>query len=198
MGLLLSFEFFDRDRSPIRGATLYSQYVQEEEPPPFPGTDIRCDLERVELITTSHDRIQPKVFWNDELFGPEGRIDSMLDDRGGEPLDLALIQIREDREDFTWIIRSEPTMNGRIGVTISNTRKPLFVGIGDITEVEFTPLREGLPRKSGHIFTFTFHEIYSWRRGSPFGCATTSGSDRVNSPSVYPDYSSPDGGVRQP
>jgi hypothetical protein len=195
MTLLLSFEFLLRDGSMSRGATLYTKYIREGEQPHFPRSDIRCDLEHVELITTSDDRFQPKVFWNNEIFGPEGRIDPMLDDRDGEPLDLALINIREDNDDFTWILRSEPTIDGRIGVTISNSRKPLFVGIGDITEVEFTPLREGLPSKSGHIFTFTFHEIYSWRHGSPIGSAHTSGADRVSSPSVQPDYGVPDGGV---
>lgn len=107
---------------------------------------------------------------------------------------IALVEVRDGQ---VWILRSEPTLDNRIGLTISNSKgKPLFTGIGDLTEVEYAPLRPGVKPKKGHAFAFVFSEIYSWRRSSPLSCAHTSGADRVHSPSVMPDHSAPDGGSR--
>lgn len=191
--MLISYEFYSREGEPIRGSTLYTEIVEDKRQPEFPGSDIRCDLQRVEAVTTSDGHFSPRVYWRDDVFGTEGSPDILLEDRDGVPLDIALVQLREGE---TWIVRAEPTMNNRIGVTISNSRKPLFVGVGDLSEVEYTPLRERLSPKRGTSFTFTFSEIFSWRRGSPFSCGHTSGADRKHSPATMPDYSPPDGGVR--
>jgi hypothetical protein len=195
MPMLASYEFILRDGEVLRGATLYSELRREEYQPDFPGSDIRCDLERVEVIATSDERFMPKIFWSDEVFGESGDAALLTGDRQ-DPLDIGLIQIREDQ---VWIIRSEPTIDDRIGISVFNDRgKVLFTGVGDLTPVEYSPLRHGLPPKKGHVLTFTFHEVFKWRRSSPMECGHTSGSNRVNSPAAYPDYSAPDGGTRIP
>jgi hypothetical protein len=194
MALLASYEFTLRDGEVLRGATLYTELRPEKEQPEFPGSDIRCDLEHVEVVTTSDRRFTPRIYWSDEVFGPQGNAELLMQDRDGVPLDIALFYVRRGQ---TWIVRAEPTMDDRVGISIANRNgKVLFTGIGDVTPVEFTPLRPGLEPKSGHVLTFTFNEVYKWRRSSPMSCGHTSGSDRKESPSVYPDYSSPDGGTR--
>jgi hypothetical protein len=194
MTLIATYEFTLKDGEVIRGATLYTELRQHDRQPEFPGSNIRCDLERVEVIVTSDSRFTPKIFWSDEVFGTNGNAQLMREDREGVPLDIALLEIREGQ---TWIMRSEPTMDDRIGITISNDKgKVLFTGLGDLTPVEYTPLRPDLKPKQGNIFTFSFSEVYKWRRSSPFSCGHTSGADRKESPAVYPDYSAPDGGTR--
>jgi hypothetical protein len=146
------------------------------------------------VITTSDERFTPRIYWSDEVFGTDGDAQLLMNDREGVPLDIALIEVRPGQ---VWILRSEPTMDDRVGITISNSSgKVLFTGIGDVTPVEFTPLKPDLKPKQGHILTFVFNEVYRWRRSSPMSCGHTSGADRQASPAAYPDYSSPDGGTR--
>lgn len=194
MALLASYEFTLSDGEVIRGATLYTKIEPQSSQPDFPNSDIQCDLERVEVVTTSDARFTPKIFWSNAVFGPEGNAKLLLEEREGVPLDIALVEIRKGQ---TWVVRSEPTMNDRLGITIANDKgKVLFVGIGDLTPVEFVPLKKGLKPKKGHVLTFVFNEIYSWRRSSPMRCGHTSGADQQASPAIYPDYSVPDGGTR--
>ena len=194
MSLLASYEFTLKDGEVIRGTTLYKTIQPQKRQPDFPESSIRCDLDRVEVIVTSDARFTPKIFWSDEVFGTNGDARILREERDGVPLDIALIEVREGQ---TWIVRSEPTMDDRIGIAISNSKgKVLFTGIGDLTPVEFTPLKQDLKPKSGHVLTFVFSEVYSWRRSSPMSCGHCSGADRKESPAVYPNYSSPDGGTR--
>jgi hypothetical protein len=193
MALLATYAFVLRDGEVVKGTTMYADIRAEERQPEFSGCDMVCDLDHVEVVTTSDERFTPKIFWSNDIFGPKGNGELLLEHRNGHLLDIGLFHVREGQ---TWLIQTEPTLDDRIGVAISNeSGKTLFTGVGDLTPVEFIPLREGLEPKSGHVFTFVFNSVYNWRHSSPFGSAHTSGADRVNSPSVYPDYSAPDGGI---
>lgn len=192
MTLLLNFEFILRDGEVARGTSLYKTREPQKRQPDFPGSDIKCDLERVEVVVTTDLRIRPKIFWRDDVFGKNGNGLLLTEERDGIPLDIALIEALEGQ---VWILRSEPTLDNRIGITISNSKgKVLFTGIGDLTPHTFTSENPDLKPVQGHIFTFFFNEIYSFRRSSPMSCGHTSGADRVSSPAVYPDYDSSDGG----
>jgi hypothetical protein len=192
MTLLASYEFILRDGEVLRGTTLSTEVIAQERQPEFPGSD--CDLEGVEVITTTDARFTPKIFLAADVFGPDGEASLLMEDLDGELRDIALLEVREGQ---VWIVRTEPTLDDRVGVTIANADgKVLFTGIGDVTPVEFTPLREGLKRKRGHVLTFAFSEIYKWRRSSPMQCGHTAGAYRAPSPAVNPDYSAPDGGTK--
>jgi hypothetical protein len=192
VAFLANFDFVRRDGERVRGTTLYKRIEQRDSQPDFPGASIRCDLDRVEVIVTSAEGFTPEVYWSLDVFGPEGNADLMRETRDGEPLDIALVKIREGQ---VWVVRAEPTLDDQIGIAICNDKgKTLFTGVGNLAPVQYVPLREGLEPRSGTAFTFFFQEVYSWAHSSPFGCATTSGADRVNSPAIYPDYGAPDGG----
>jgi hypothetical protein len=192
MALLATYKFALKGGEIIRGATLYTKIEPKECQPEFPGSDIRCDLERVNVVITSNPRFVPNIFWSDEIFGTKG--DARLLCQGDDmPRDIALIEIPGCQ---TWIMRSEPTADERIGITIANTKgRVLFTGIGDITAVEFIPLKAHLRPKQGHVFTFSFNAVYPWKMANPMDCAHASGADRQPSPAIYPDYSAPDGGA---
>jgi hypothetical protein len=193
MAFLVNFDFIRRDGKRVRGTTLYKRIEQRDSQPDFPGARIQCDLDRVEVIVTSDDEFAPEVYWSFDVFGPDGNAELMREPRDGEPLDIALVKIREGQ---VWVVRAEPTLDNQIGIAICNAKgKTLFTGIGNLTPVQYVPLREGLEPKAGTAFTFFFREVYSWAWSSPIGCATTSGADRVNSPAIYPDYGAPDGGI---
>jgi hypothetical protein len=187
MSVLLTYHFILEDGAVLRGAALRSKVQPEECQPEFPGSDIRCDLERVEIVILSDARFAPKIFWSDEVFGANGNAQLLLDEREGVPLDIALIELTPSGP--VWIMRSEPTTDDRIGMTVSNSKgKVLFAGIGDLTPVELLPLKKNLKPRKGHVVTFGFHEIYKWRRASLGGTAHTTGSVRHSSPAAFPDY----------
>jgi hypothetical protein len=135
MALLAPYEFALKSGEIIRGATLYTKIERREHQPDFPGTDIRCDLERVNVVVTSGQRFSPHIYWCDEIFGTNGDAQLLRQAReDGMPRDIGLIEIPDCQK---WIIRSEPTVDGRIGITILNSKgRILFCGIGDITPVE--------------------------------------------------------------
>lgn len=194
MTLLLNFEFMLRDGEIVRGTGLYKTVQPQRYQPDFPGTDIKCDLERVEVIVTTDPRIRPKVFWREDVFGVNGNGLLLTEERDGVPLDIALVEALEGQ---VWIVRSEPTLDSRIGITISNTNgKVLFTGIGDLTPHTFTSEDPEVKPIQGHFFTFYFSEVYSFRRSSPMSCAHTSGADRQMSPAIDPTLKHPDGGYQ--
>lgn len=192
--ITLTYDLTLRDGKRIKGATLRTITGAEERQPDFPGSKIKCDLETVDTVTTTHSSlgITPKFFWAEEIFGREGNPLLLLEDREGIPQDIALIHIREGQ---TWIVRSEPTLDNYLGITVSNERnKVLFAGTGDLVEVEFTPLKPNLPPKQGHQLIMTIQEIYRWKYSSPMSSGHTCGSTRRDCPASHPDYGSPDGG----
>lgn len=193
MTLLLNFEFTLRSGEVVRGTSLYKTFELQEHQPDFPGSDIKCDLERVEVVVTTDPRIRPKIFWREDVFGVNGNGLLLTEERDGVPLDIALIEALEGQ---VWILRSEPTLDQRIGITISNSNgKVLFTGIGDLTPHTFTSENPDLKPVQGHIFTFYFSEIYSFQRSSPMSCGHTSGADRKESPALYPNFDRSDGGT---
>jgi hypothetical protein len=188
MPLVASYEFTLKGGEVIRGATLYSKTERQEKQPHFPGSNIRCDLERVEVIHTSDARFRPRIFWSDQIFGKDGNAQLLKELRNEGPLDIALVEVQKDCQ--PWIVRSEPTLDDRIGITVSSSKgQVLFTGIGDLTPVEFTPRKPELKPRQGHILTFVFREVYSWRMYNPMDCGHTTGSVRKESPNAYPDYS---------
>lgn len=201
--MLLRYDVTRHNGDRVFGTSLYSEFAQEKNRPDFPGTDIECDLDLVEVVTTSDDYFSPKIYWRKDVFGADGSISPMLESYEGIPLDLAIIHLRDSWG--PWILRSEILTDThlatdcRLGVTAYNAKnKPMVAGIGQITEVDFIPATNDLPPKSGHIFTYTFSELFSGRWASPLLCGTVSGADRKQSPALYPDYSAPDGGTRPP
>ena len=61
------------------------------------------------------------------------------------------------------IVKSEPTENGRLGVTVENREgKVLLLGMGDI-----------LADEEHRYFISQGAEVYQWRRASPSSCAQT-------------------------
>lgn len=193
MSLLAHYEFTLKDGEVIRGTTLHTKIERQDRHPEFPGSKIRCDLDRTHVIVTSDARFAPKIFWSNDVFGTDGDAQLLRLERDGLPLDIALIEIREGQ---TWIVRSEPTMDNRIGISVSNSSaKVLFTGIGNLFPVQYTPLRPNLRPKQGNILTFVFNEVYSWRRSSPLSCGHCAGATTVPAPAAWPDYSAPDGGT---
>ena len=194
MSILFSYRFVNEDAKRLDGTTLWSHDRPEKTQPKFPRTSIKCDLERVTHVETSEGVLAVKIYWSDEIFGSDGNGLLLKEGKpGGPPRDIALLELHAGQ---AWIVRSEPTLDDRIGVVVANVYgMPLMAGVGDLTPVDFTPVRKGLPPKRGHIFTCLLREIYSSRVQNPTGPAHTSGAARRECPACRPDYKAPDGGI---
>jgi hypothetical protein len=174
----LTYDFTLDNGERIKGGSLRTEINPERDQPEFPGSDIQCDLENVDSIVLSDDRTV-QVFWAQDVFGPDGDPLLLMED---QPRDLGLIVTCEGQ---TWILRSEPTLDDRIGLNISNERgKTLFTGVGDLVEI-------AEPRI--HQLIASFDAVYRWRRSSPKACAHCHGAVRKGGGG--PDYSAPDGGI---
>lgn len=188
-----AYEFVLPNGEPLKGATLGISVGAEKRQPEFHGSEIKCDLERVFTLKTSNAGLNPKIFWADDIFGAEGDGLLMLGHHQGVPHDIALLQVHENE---TWIARSEPTLDKRLAITVSNQKnKVLLLGVGDLVEVDFEPNRPGLPPKKGHELIATLHETYKWIQSNPVSCASCAGSVRQSTPAAWPNYSAPDGGT---
>lgn len=186
-----TYEFIHENAPALKGATLGLEIGPEKAQPNFRESKIRCDLQNVFKLVTTNAGIAPKIFWEDEVFGSNGNALLLL--QKGAPRDIALIAIHENE---AWLARSELTLDKRLAITVvSEANKLLFVGTGDVIEVDLKPMKPGLPPKKGHQVIVTLHEVYPWMSPNPGGCAHCAGSVRTTTPSATPDYSAPDGGA---
>ena len=97
-----------------------------------------------------------RVFWNAPLFDKRLDVDSLT--KG--PCIIAVINAFGKYE---LIVRSEPSLNKRLGVSISNRKgKVLLMGMGDILE-----------DKQGAYLVAEGRETFQWLRASPSSCAHT-------------------------
>jgi hypothetical protein len=85
-----------------------------------------------------------------------------------------------------WVVRSEPTVDDRLGITITNRKgKALLIGIGDLVE-----------GATGYYFAAQGQEVFQWRKASPSSCAHTNYA--VRNPGTTPVKlmdAPPDGGT---
>jgi hypothetical protein len=154
----------------IKGVSLFTVYDQTKTQPPFPGSKIKCDLDKVEVIILSDPRFRPKIFWSDEVFGRNGRPEILKEKRQDDLLDFALIEVREG---VTWIARSEPTFDDRIGITVFDSKgRVRLAGVGDLTPIETPPTEPGMDPEHGYRFTYFLKAIYRWGTPNPKGCPT--------------------------
>lgn len=182
--MFINYEFLLKGGKITRGTTKRKVIESHKCQPEFPGSDIRCDLERVEAIVTSDDLYRPRIFWSDEVFGVHGNGRLLKEAQ----LDIALIDIPDCQ---TWLMRSEPTLDDMVGLTVINSKgRLLFAGIGDLVPTEFEPIDRAskLMPIQGFVFTYWIKEVFRWGTPNPVGSAHTSGADRKVSPAVFPNY----------
>jgi hypothetical protein len=181
----ITYEFVVSRGKRIRGASTWTTSERRPTQPSFKGSAMKCDLDNVDVVQLSDGR-KLAVFWNDELFGPKGRPKRLLQ----RAHDLALIRTFERQ---VLLARSEPTLDGRIGIWVVNQEgKPLFTGIGDL--VEFPP-PIGVEQLLASV-----EPTFRWKRSSPSGCAHTNSYIRKDKgvvqggPQAPPSQPPPDGG----
>ncbi len=159
MDLMLSYELFDAEGNSRRGgvasvrqpdgALLLSDLPSPSEP------GVRYEPESTYHVDLTDGRFI-RVFWNAALFGQQLDVDSIM--RG--PCVLATVDAF-GRHELT--VRSEPTVDNRLGVTVSNpSGKVLLLGMGDIIEDE-----------QGNHLVAQGRETFQWRKASPSSCAHT-------------------------
>jgi hypothetical protein len=167
-----------------KGHVTESTSGEEPGAPTFAGTHDHWHLADVDTITLSRGQ-EAKVFWDAEIFGDRGDPERLLQ----EERDVALIL---NCEGESWIGRSEPTLDGRIGLAVYNDKgKVLMVGVGDLVT-----LANGTRRLQGAV-----ENPFSWRAASPKGCHHLSSNFIPDQPYAAgaPDAGGgviPDGGTR--
>ncbi len=176
MPVIISFDFTCKEGN-IKGVSLYTIYERAKAQPTFPGSKIRCDLDTVEVLVLSDPQFKPKIFWSDEVFGSNGKPELLNEKRKDDLLDIALIELRQG---VTWIMRSEPTMNGRIGIVVFDSSERLrLTGLGDLAPIETPPIEPGMNPEYGYIFSYYVKEVYSWGTRNPAGCSDCGGGGKV-------------------
>lgn len=174
-----TYEFVLDNDERIKGASLWTETGSEKEQPKFPGSRLECDLDNVDSVILSDGRVI-KAFWAKNVFGPDG--DPLLLMK--EPCDLALILTFEGQ---TLIGRAEPTLDDKIGLSISNERnRVLFTGVGSLVEI-YEPVQ-------GYQLIANLQAVYNWRRSSPSGCAGMFPAIRKDR--YPPKVETPDGGAK--
>jgi hypothetical protein len=155
-----------------KGHVTQSRSRKEERAPTTRSSQTKWCLDDVDTIEMS-DGETAMVYWDAEVFGEGGDPDLVM----REERDLALIL---NCEGEIWIGRSEPTLDGRIGLAVYNERgKILMVGIGDLVT-----LPGGKKRLQGGL-----ENPFSWRAASPKACAHVK-------PYVKPTQDKPDAGTK--
>jgi hypothetical protein len=191
--LLANYKLIVEGGKALQGSILSLSVEQHSRHPEVPGSELRCDLERVYRVHATHKQFSPRIFWSDEVFGPRGSLEPLKRPVHHSALDIGLIQVHHDEY---WVIRSEPTWDDRYGIGVYNEAgRVLFVGVGQLAPVDYRPLLAGLAPKNGHALTIHFNNVFTWGTSNPVGNAHTTGSVRVVSPAAFPDYSAPDGGI---
>lgn len=160
----IAYKFFLRDGEEMRGASLSTWSGPEDSQPRTGASDIECDLSSVDTILLTEDR-SVKIYWARGLFDVKGGPAVLME----EPRDVALIT---NCEGGVWVVRSEPTVDGRIGLSVANEAgKALFIGTGDLIE-----LRD--PDDDPYQLIAVFEHVYQWRQSSPKACAHCHGAIR--------------------
>jgi hypothetical protein len=97
-----------------------------------------------------------RVFWNANLFGDALNVNALTNG----PCVLGVVNAFGNHE---LIVRSEPTMDNRLGVTVCNRNgKALLLGMGDI----FQDGQDAYLIAEGR-------ETFQWRKASPSSCGHT-------------------------
>jgi len=184
----ISYEFVVSRGKRIRGASTWTTTQRHPTQPSFKGCRMKCDLENVDVVQLSDGR-KLTIFWNEALFGPKGKPKRLLE----RAYDLALIRTFERQ---VLLARSEPTLDGRIGIWVVNQEgKPLFTGVGDLV---------AFPKPIGiEQLLASFEPTFRWRRSSPSACAHTNSYVRKDGvvqggPESPPPQPPPDGGPPPP
>jgi hypothetical protein len=151
LDVVLTFEFVLLNGEHIQGSAVRVETIEVDEHPRVGGVDITLDLTAVDRVILS-DGQSIDVYWADDLFGPSGDPDILK----REPREAAVL-LAYDHPPF--VLRTEPTLDGRLGITIEEDRKVRFVGRGDVLETE-----------DGIAFISSGKEIYPFRPGNPSGC----------------------------
>lgn len=131
----------------LKGGTTRSESRTVSTPPPkLNGSNIRYNLQEVDHLYTT-DGLQFKVFYNDDVFGPEAKLTHLLDG----PHDIAVIEFHG--KDHFFLARTEPILGGRLGLQIINSKhKTLLVGQGDL-----------VTDNSGKMSLYlSFNIVYPW------------------------------------
>lgn len=179
---------FEENSEAFKGGSVRTENVADDERVAFRGSDIDVDYEHVDHVFLS-DGHMAKFYWAQGLLTPDGEPQRLLEGL----TDLAIITAACEGP---WLVRSEPTIEDRVGVFVINEDgKPLFTGVGDLVEVEVTPVGEpgGRSPKRAQQLIVTFEAVYSWRASSPKACAHCHGSARKGN--YGPDYGGADGGT---
>jgi hypothetical protein len=161
MELIMSYGlFFDDEAVASHGgvAEIYRPAGEGDPPSAMAGiseTDFRHHHEATYVVELTDGR-RVRVFWNANLFGERFAHESLQ----AGPCVLARIDAFAR---YKLVARSEPTVDHRLGVTISNEEgKVLMLGVGDVVKGEH-----------GHHLVVQGHETYQWRAASPSACAHT-------------------------
>lgn len=160
--LILTFDLVLKDGQHTQGSAIGVESISVNDHPQVKGFNEPCDLAHVDRITLSDGR-HVDLYWATKLFGPNG--DKRLLTQ--EPQQAGLVVPFEGRP---FICRTEPTLDGRVGIAIESERgKTLFVGTGDVVEG-----KGGLTRE----FISFGQAVYAWKHASPSGCAHTNWAKR--------------------
>ena len=151
---------FVHDGKHLKGASWSIEKEHAKVQPNFPEAKLKCDLDDIDIIKMNDD-IKVKIYWAKDIFGSDG--DIMLLKK--EPKELALVELCEGQ---MLLARSEPTVDDRIGLQISNKyNKVLFFGVGDLVQEPYN--------SQEYHFVVHFRELYSWKSPNPGSCGTVTG-----------------------
>lgn len=159
MELILSYELLDAEGRSCRGGVAsvrpYSKNAALADRPQFTEDGISYEPHCTYDVELTDGRVI-RVFWNANLFGGALDVDALT----SGPCVLGAVDAFGRHE---LIVRSEPTVNNRLGVSVCNrTGKVLLLGMGDI-------IQDG---KEAHLVA-EGRETFQWRRASPSSCAHT-------------------------
>lgn len=160
MELILSYDLLDAEGKSSRGCVASVRPHDAGSPlsalPEFSDEGVRYASQSTYDVELTDGR-RMRVFWNSVLFGDDVDAEAIMEG----PCILAAVDAFGRHE---LIIRSEPTMDNRLGVTVSNRAgKVLLLGMGDIIRDE----------KGNHSFFAEGRETFQWRRASPSSCGHT-------------------------
>jgi hypothetical protein len=151
LDIVLTFEVVLLSGKTIQGSAVRVESIEVDDHPSVDGLDTSLDLTSVDRVILS-DGQNMDVYWADDLFGPSGDPRILKH----EPRAVAVL-LAYDHPPF--VLRTEPTLDGRLGITIEEHGKVRFVGRGDLLETE-----------DGIEFVSSGKEIYPFRPGNPSGC----------------------------
>jgi hypothetical protein len=137
-----------------RGHVVRTTHGPSKKPPAVRGSHRHWNTQEVDTIEMSHGDTA-RIYWDSEVFGDQADPDLLL----REERDVALVI---NCEGEPWILHSEPTLDGRIGLIVYNkTGKALLTGTGELVR---SARRDKRLRAS-------LTNVFSWRAASPKACA---------------------------